>query len=112
MRGMQFSERKAAAFRKNIDRLTLKLNEILRADRARSEAGRAPESLKASVGSAYEDAFDFDQMSPHLLHRWPEKSHWARHAGSGSNRRCSSLNRSASLRCTGKRHRAFSLPIR
>ena len=56
-------QRKAAAFRKNIDRLTLKLNEILRADQARSEAGRAPASLKASVGSAYEDAFDFDQMS-------------------------------------------------
>jgi len=55
--------KKAAAFRKNIDRLILKLNEILRADLARSSAARLPASLKTSVGAAYEDAFDFDQLS-------------------------------------------------
>lgn len=56
-------QRKAAAFRNNIDRLILQLNEVLRGDAARSDAGRRPERLKASVGAAYEDAFDFDQMS-------------------------------------------------
>ena len=60
--------KKAAAFRKNIDRLILQLNEILRGDAARSEAGRLPASLKASVGVAYEDAFDFEQLS-RLLRR-------------------------------------------
>ena len=55
--------KKAAAFRKNIDRLSLKLNEILRADLARSAAARTPASLKASVGAVYEDTFDFDQLS-------------------------------------------------
>jgi uncharacterized Fe-S cluster protein YjdI len=55
--------KKAAAFRKNIDRLILKLNEILRADLARSSAARMPASLKASVGAVYENAFDFDQLS-------------------------------------------------
>lgn len=55
--------KKAVAFRKNIDRLILKLNEILRADTARSAAARMPASLKASVGAVYEDAFDFDQLS-------------------------------------------------
>jgi hypothetical protein len=60
--------RKAAAFRKNIDRLILALNEILRGDAARSEAGRMPATLKAAVGAAYEEAFDFEQLS-RLLRR-------------------------------------------
>ena len=55
--------KKAAAFRKKIDRLILKLNEILRADLARSAAARTAANLKASVGAVYEDEFDFDQLS-------------------------------------------------
>ena len=56
-------QKKAAAFRKNIERLMLKLTEILRADTARSAAARTPASLQASVGAGYEDAFDFGEMS-------------------------------------------------
>jgi uncharacterized Fe-S cluster protein YjdI len=59
---------KAVALRKDLDRLILRLNDILGADRARSAAGRAPAHLKASVGTAYEDAFDFEQLSRLLLH--------------------------------------------
>jgi hypothetical protein len=55
--------KKAAAFHKNIDRLILKLNEILRADAARSAAARTAANLKASVGAVYEEEFDFDQLS-------------------------------------------------
>ncbi len=61
-------KKKAAAFRRNIERLILKLNEILAADLARSGAGRTPSSLRASVEGSFADAFDFDQMS-RLLQR-------------------------------------------
>jgi len=57
---------KATAFRKDLDRLVLKLSDILKADFERSEAGRSAKHLKASVGAGYSDAFDFDAMS-HLL---------------------------------------------
>jgi len=57
---------KAEAFRKNIDRLILKLDEILRADLARSQAGRSAASLKASIGTVHHDAFDFEAMSGFL----------------------------------------------
>ncbi|MBI2753101.1 MAG: hypothetical protein HYX46_06255 [Betaproteobacteria bacterium] len=55
--------RKAESFRKDVDRLMLKLGDILRADFAASEAGRAPASLKASFGTIHADAFDFEAMS-------------------------------------------------
>jgi hypothetical protein len=54
---------KEAAFRRHIDHLILKLGEILRADFAGGEAGRTPSQLRASVGGAFENAFDFDAMS-------------------------------------------------
>lgn len=60
--------KKAEGFRKNLDRLTLKLSDILKADFARSEEGRSAKSLQASVGAGYGDAFDFDALS-HLLAR-------------------------------------------
>ncbi|UCF74520.1 MAG: hypothetical protein JSU71_09520 [Betaproteobacteria bacterium] len=55
--------RKARSLREDIDRLVLKLSDILKADYARSAAGRSSESLKASVGAAHEQAFDFEAMS-------------------------------------------------
>ncbi len=55
--------RKAETFGKDVARLILKLTDILRADDASSEAGRAPASLKASVGTIHQDAFDFEAMS-------------------------------------------------
>ena len=58
--------KKAAAFRRHLDRLVLKLSDILRADFERSKAGRDASHLKASVGTGFGDAFDFDAMS-HVL---------------------------------------------
>jgi len=55
--------RKAHALREDIDRLVLKLSDILKADYARSAAGRTSENLKAAVGRAHEQTFDFDAMS-------------------------------------------------
>jgi len=59
-------QKKTAAFRANVDRLILKLGDILRADLARSAAGRSPASLKASVGGIHGEAFDFEAMSRFL----------------------------------------------
>jgi hypothetical protein len=56
-------EVKAAAFRRSVERLIVKLDDILRADRARSAEGRSAASLKASFGNLHEQAFDFDSMS-------------------------------------------------
>ena len=60
-------ERKAGQFRTDVHRLVLKLSDILRADVARSAAGQSPDRLRASVGSLYEDAFDFNAMSRVLM---------------------------------------------
>ncbi len=54
---------KARRFSDDVDRLILRLSDILRADFARSKAGRSPASLKASVGSTFEGAFDFEALS-------------------------------------------------
>jgi ferredoxin len=56
-------EQKARRFRADINRLILKLSDILRADFVQSKAGRSAASLKASVGNAHEEEFDFDAMS-------------------------------------------------
>ena len=56
-------KRKCEGLRKDLDRLVLKLSDILKADFERSEAGRSAKHLKASVGTGYDDAFDFDAMS-------------------------------------------------
>jgi len=54
---------KISKLKDEIDRLVLKLSDILKADFARSPAGRSSENLKASVGRANEQTFDFDAMS-------------------------------------------------
>lgn len=54
---------KARRFRAEADRLTRKLTDILRAAHAHSEAGKRPEALRAAVGGADADAFDFGVMS-------------------------------------------------
>lgn len=56
-------DRKSRSVRAKLDRLDLKLRDILRADFAASEAARAPQQLQASIGSGFEDAFDFERMS-------------------------------------------------
>jgi len=59
-------EVKAAAFRRNVERLIVKLDDMLRADRAGSAEGRSAASLKASFGDLHDQAFDFDSMSKML----------------------------------------------
>ncbi len=65
-------QQKAAAFRKVLDQLVLKLSDILKADYERSEAGRSAKHLKASLGSGYGEAFDFDAMSSLLAQALPK----------------------------------------
>jgi len=65
-------EHKRERFRKDLDRLVLKLSDILRADYERSEAGRSAKHLKAAVGSGFGDAFDFDAMSRMLSKALPK----------------------------------------
>ncbi len=55
--------RKAQAFRAQVDRLVRTLSDVLRAAWVRSAAGQAADSLRAAVGGAHADAFDFDAMS-------------------------------------------------
>jgi hypothetical protein len=54
---------KTRAFKAEIERLILKLGEVLRADFVRSDAGRSAESLRAAVGTVHADDFDFDAFS-------------------------------------------------
>lgn len=64
-------EKKARVFREHIAKLITKLSDILAADVARSDQGRAPERLKASVGATHQEAFDFAAMSRLLADACP-----------------------------------------
>ena len=63
--------RKAQRFRAQLEALTAKLAEILRADFAGSEQGRSAERLRESFGSTHRDAFDFAAMSRLLAETLP-----------------------------------------
>lgn len=63
---------KAQGFRKNLDRLALKLSDILKADHERSAAGRSAKNLQAAVGIGFDGAFDFDAMSRVLAKALPK----------------------------------------
>jgi hypothetical protein len=56
-------EKKTRRLGEDLRRLTIGLSNILRADAARSPAGRSPESLKAAVGAGHAEVFDFAAMS-------------------------------------------------
>ena len=64
--------KKAEDFRKELDRVVLKLSDILRSDFERSEAGRSAKHLKAAIGSGFGSAFDFDEMSRMLSKALPK----------------------------------------
>ena len=66
--------RKAEGFRKELDRLVLKLSDILKADYQRSDAGRSAKHLQAAVGTGFGDAFDFDAMSRMLSKALPKSA--------------------------------------
>lgn len=54
---------KAQHYRSRVDRIVLGLSDILKVDFMKSDDARMPERLKHSVGTAYENAFDFEKMS-------------------------------------------------
>lgn len=56
-------EVKSRRAREDIGRLIQKLSDILRVDFAHSRAGRSADSLKAAVGAAHAEVFDFVAMS-------------------------------------------------
>jgi hypothetical protein len=65
---------KARKFRVAASRLALKLSDILRADFVRSQAGQTAASLRAAVGAAHSNVFDFDVMSRLLVKTAPPVS--------------------------------------
>ncbi len=65
--------KKARKFLARLDRLTLKLADILKADFMKSEQGRAPDFLQRSIGSSFEAAFDFEVLSQILGSAAPGK---------------------------------------
>ena len=62
---------KTLQFEQRISGLLVKLHEILDADFAGSLLGRSPERLRASVGTAFAGAFDFDSLSRVLVESKP-----------------------------------------
>ena len=65
---------KARRFQGDIGRLVVKLSDILRADFVRSPEGLSAQRLKASVGGAQRDAFDFEALSRLLAGTSPKAS--------------------------------------
>jgi ferredoxin len=57
------SREQARRMRQQIDRLSLRLSDILKADEARSRAGLGADKLAGSVGNSYRKEFDFDAWS-------------------------------------------------
>jgi ferredoxin len=70
----QVQDEKARQFRTTANRLSIKLSDILRADFVRSQAGQAAASLKAAVGAAHSNVFDFETMSRMLSKGAPQAS--------------------------------------
>jgi hypothetical protein len=56
-------DRKTQNFRADINKLIMKLSDILSADFVRSKEGLSAERLRATVGAAHRDTFDFEAMS-------------------------------------------------
>jgi hypothetical protein len=56
-------KRKGKAFRTIVERLMVKLSDILRAAFIHSEAGQQPAALRASLGGTHREVFDFAVMS-------------------------------------------------
>jgi hypothetical protein len=64
-------DQKTKKFWAEINKLIMKLSDILSADFVRSKEGLSAERLRASVGGADQDAFDFDAMSRLLAEARP-----------------------------------------
>ena len=64
--------RKAQNFRTDINKLIMKLSDILSSEFVRSKEGLSAERLRASVGGAHQSAFDFGAMSRLLTESAPD----------------------------------------
>ncbi|MBK6750275.1 MAG: ferredoxin [Acidobacteria bacterium] len=64
-------ETKAKRFREKAERLMLRLRDILDAETVGSAAGRAPDRLRAGVGTSFGTTFDFNAMSRILVEGKP-----------------------------------------
>ncbi len=56
-------QHRGRAFRTTVERLVIRLSDILRAAFIHSEAGQRPEALRAALGGTHRDVFDFAVMS-------------------------------------------------
>jgi ferredoxin len=56
-------QRKTRAFRALVDRLIIKLDDVLRSAFIHSQAGQRPDALRASLGGTHRETFDFKVMS-------------------------------------------------
>ena len=56
-------DRKAKAFRADLNKLIMKLSDILSAEFVRSKEGQSTERLRASFGLVHQSAFNFDALS-------------------------------------------------
>lgn len=56
-------DRKAKSFRADVNKLIMKLSDILSAEFVRSKEGQSAERLRASVGPVHQNAFDFNALS-------------------------------------------------
>ena len=62
------------AFKAEIERLIVKLGDVLRADFIRSDAGRSAEKLRTSFGTAHADDFNFEALSDLLSKSAPKST--------------------------------------
>lgn len=67
-------KQKADRFHDKVNRLILKLSDMLRADFVRSKAGQSAKNLTTSVGVLYGEVFDFEAMSRLLGKAAPRES--------------------------------------
>lgn len=70
----QVQDEKARRFLASANRLSIKLSDILRADFVRSQPGQTAANLKAAVGAAHGNVFDFETMSRMLSKGAPQAS--------------------------------------
>ncbi len=66
------NDQRTASFRERVERLLHKLHNILDAEAIGSAIGRSPERLRASVGSTFDRAFNFEALSNILTAAKPD----------------------------------------
>lgn len=64
--------RKAKAFHAKVERLVVRLSDILRAAFIHSEAGQHADALRATLGGSHRGAFDFEMMSKLVTRNVPK----------------------------------------